>query len=400
MNQRGKLTVVGLGMLGIMLSIGRICSFYKSSLARISIGPNRVTPQISVSSGGCGSLYLVAPDGSLWGAGINPEFWDGLATVPRRIGTNSDWQAVAGTPDFLVALKTNGTLWQWGSLVKPHRGQVGTATNWGAISGGMDHVLALRNDGTLWAWGHNDYGQLGMTNTGALSGSAAPVQVGRETNWVSISSGGLQMEDGSCRYLNLALRRDGSLWAWGGYGPRNEIQCEPVQVGGETHWVATGARDGGDKGVKRDGSYWSWGRFTLRPNAHSKSKAWMRCVGGLDHNLVLEKDGSLWGWGTNQFGQVGDGTKKRYDNPKKIGLRTDWVAVGAAYYSSVGLTADGTLWGWGEHFWEPPKMGKAIELLKLSPIGPRLPAKIGLTDKFVTSSAPEPIAIFVPAANK
>jgi len=30
---------------------------------------------------------------------------------------------------------------------------------------GNDHHIALKTDGTLWAWGSNDYGQIGVLNS-------------------------------------------------------------------------------------------------------------------------------------------------------------------------------------------------------------------------------------------
>ena len=46
--------------------------------------------------------------------------------------------------------------------------QVGSANDWAAIApGGGDsyHTLALKRDGTLWAWGFNQFGQLGLGDT-------------------------------------------------------------------------------------------------------------------------------------------------------------------------------------------------------------------------------------------
>jgi alpha-tubulin suppressor-like RCC1 family protein len=45
-----------------------------------------------------------------------------------------------------------------------------------AISMGarLGHALALRRDGTVWAWGYNNAGQLG---DGSTSARLAPVQV-------------------------------------------------------------------------------------------------------------------------------------------------------------------------------------------------------------------------------
>ena len=39
--------------------------------------------------------------------------------------------------------------------------QVGTATSWQSVAAGSYHTVAVRTDGTLWAWGNNLSGQLG-----------------------------------------------------------------------------------------------------------------------------------------------------------------------------------------------------------------------------------------------
>ena len=39
--------------------------------------------------------------------------------------------------------------------------RVGTLTNVVAVAAGAYHSLALRGDGTVWAWGRNNLGQLG-----------------------------------------------------------------------------------------------------------------------------------------------------------------------------------------------------------------------------------------------
>jgi alpha-tubulin suppressor-like RCC1 family protein len=43
-----------------------------------------------------------------------------------------------------------------------------------AAGGPLGHSLALKNDGTVWAWGYNDVGQLGNGNR---TFSTTPVQV-------------------------------------------------------------------------------------------------------------------------------------------------------------------------------------------------------------------------------
>jgi len=71
------------------------------------------------------------------------------------------------------------------------------------VAAGMNHTLALKSDGTLWAWGYNVSGQLG---DGTTTQRNSPVHIGSDNKWVSISAGG---------YHTLALKSDGTLWAWG-----------------------------------------------------------------------------------------------------------------------------------------------------------------------------------------
>lgn len=53
-------------------------------------------------------------------------------------------------------------------------GEVGTSTNWAHLAAASKYTLAIRSDGTLWAWGRNLYGNLGIGNT---TDQYDPVQV-------------------------------------------------------------------------------------------------------------------------------------------------------------------------------------------------------------------------------
>lgn len=73
---------------------------------------------------------------------------------------------------------------------------------WSAVSAGASHTLALKTDGTLWAWGMNNDGQLGI---GTWRQWTTPVQVGSGKEWVFISAGG---------YHTMGLKKDKTLWCW------------------------------------------------------------------------------------------------------------------------------------------------------------------------------------------
>ncbi len=102
-----------------------------------------------------------------------------------QIGTDNNWKAVAAGITYGVALKTDGSLWSWGSNYFGQLGdgtqtdrnspaQVGNARNWVSVFGEYTNTFAKKADGTLWAWGNNDNGQLGI---GSTTNSLVPILV-------------------------------------------------------------------------------------------------------------------------------------------------------------------------------------------------------------------------------
>jgi alpha-tubulin suppressor-like RCC1 family protein len=101
--------------------------------------------------------------------------------------------------------------------------QIGTDTTWEEIDAGWSFSLALKKDGSLWAWGNNTRGQLG---TGDTENRFFPVQVESGTTWATMTAGG---------YHTLAIKTDGTLQAWGnnrygqiGIGP--SWQTVPIYI--------------------------------------------------------------------------------------------------------------------------------------------------------------------------
>src|SRR5436305_6496559 len=132
------------------------------------------------------------------------------------------WGGARGT----IILKSDGTVWTWGSDAFGKLGintptgrslvpvEVHGATNIDylhsviAIMGGETHNMALKHDGTLWSWGYNFVGELG---DGTTNDAATPVQVGLNSVPPLMNVTKL----GGRTYFSLAVKSDGTIWGWG-----------------------------------------------------------------------------------------------------------------------------------------------------------------------------------------
>ena len=221
----------------------------------------------------------IKTDGTLWTWGFNDYGQLGDNTIITRStpvttfagGTN--WKQVFCGGQHTAAIKTDGTLWIWGDN---YYGQLGIningyasviytpvttfagGTNWKQVAGGSSRTLAIKTDGTLWGWGSNTLGRLG-DNT-EIDRLTPVTTFAGGTNWKQVSCGG---------YHTAAIKTDGTLWTWGrndfftGQLGVNDLinRSTPVTTfAGGTNWKQVSC--GGDRtaAVKTDGTLWGWGR--------------------------------------------------------------------------------------------------------------------------------------------
>ncbi|MBM4165303.1 MAG: RCC1 repeat-containing protein, partial [Lentisphaerae bacterium] len=168
------------------------------------------------------------------------------------------------------------------------------------------YSLALKSDGTVWAWGDNTYGQLG---DGTTTRRLTPTKVSGLSGVSAIVAG---------HYSAMALKTDGTVWAWG------------YNVSGQLGDGTTTSRSAPVQVKLSDGS------------------ALTNVVGigaGSGHAVARTSDGSVWAWGNNGYGQLGITDPNIY--PEEVTGLTGVTNVAAGSSHTVALKSDGSVWAWG-----------------------------------------------------
>jgi alpha-tubulin suppressor-like RCC1 family protein len=135
---------------------------------------------------------------------------------------------------------------------------IGGFTDWVTISSGLRHTTGIRANGTAWSWGWNQYGNLGNNTSTTLSMSSPVSVIGGFTDWIQVSNG---------QYHSAALRADGSAWCWGranfgalGNGVAGIVhRSSPVSVLGGFTWTNISASAYHTLAVRSNGTAWAWG---------------------------------------------------------------------------------------------------------------------------------------------
>ena len=329
--------------------------------AQVSQGSGR---QLDFSTNEIAQFAAIKTDGTLWTWGPNNsgQLGDGTTTNRSSPGTTAgggtDWKQVAigggGGSAFVgstLAVKTDGTLWSWGANGNGQlgtgnttsRGSPGTTagggTNWKQAACGYGVSAAVKTDGTLWTWGSSASGGVGAGN---LARSSPGTIAGGGTNWKQVS---ISARGGAAA---AAVKTDGTLWTWGnnqngslGTGNTTDRSSPGTTVGGGTTWkqVSQGILAGA---VKTDGTLWMWGRNDNGGvgdgTTSERSSPVTTAVGGTNWKQVscaafgaaaVKTDGTIWTWGVNTSGQLGNGTTTSSRSPitPTIGAQTKWKSV-------------------------------------------------------------------------
>ncbi|MFC1742756.1 RCC1 domain-containing protein [Candidatus Riflebacteria bacterium] len=329
----------------------------------IKAATGALTDTIDTAAGYYHSLALKS-DGTVWGWGDNNQYAQlgggytmsgGYAEdqkLPVQVGVGESGDVMRGS--IRARIMTDPAI-----------------TDVTAIAAGYYHSLALKSDGTVWSWGFNNYGQTGTTGSGYYR--FFPSQISGISGLKAITAG---------KYHSLALKSDGTVWAWGynNYGQLGDgtyvNRNSPVQVGvqGEippssikagtsalTEITAIAAGEYHSLALKADGTVWSWG------NGNYGQLGWLYCGSspskqntpalvtnlsdvssiacGNNHSLAQKSDGTVWGWGYNGYGQIeeewtGSGGKYSNENTAVQIQVSNVVAMNGGYGVTVFLLSD------------------------------------------------------------
>jgi len=348
----------------------------------------RVTAEVEVAirfvqiSGGEFHSAALDRSGDVWGWGGGGYVGDG--TFDRRsvpvpvcaagsgptctqlnLGTNG--RLIAGR-DHVLARDGLGGVWAWGyngdgrlgdGTTEPFRtspvrvcvsGSGSTCDPLdlgpdGSVSAAFDHSVAVASDGRVWAWGANSTGQLGDGTTVELRSNPVPVcATGSETDCEQLNLGPRGQVSAAAR-RTLAVDSDGRVWAWGGnlgggLGDGTTVnQPNPVAV------CAAGSGADCEQLSLGTGGSLSAGGDVFTDAIHA---------------VAVDGDGRVWAWGSNDRGQLGDGTTTDRPTPVPVCARGTGRSctqlnlgrdgsVSAGKLHVVAVDGLGRAWSWGEN---------------------------------------------------
>jgi alpha-tubulin suppressor-like RCC1 family protein len=263
-----------------------------------------------------------------WGRGNQGELGNGSFTsrsrpvkvhLPKGVKVTS---ARAGF-EFAIALTSTGKVLTWGNGAAGELGN-GRRANHDlpvsvplprdvkitAVTAGADFAAALTSTGRVLTWGDNFVGELG---NGKQASTASPgyAKLPRGTKIKAIAAGTDRV---------FAITSAGSLLAWGG----NNF----------------GSLGIGASGIRRT---------PVRVHLPRGLKV-VSASAGLQHSLALTTTGKVLAWGSNQGGQLGDGTLTQRTVPVFVHLPklAHIVAIAAGRYHSLALTRGGKILAWGD----------------------------------------------------
>jgi alpha-tubulin suppressor-like RCC1 family protein len=367
---------------------------------------------VAVTTAATGDQFAACGGNAYGQLGLGYSFY---RPSPEQVGTIGGWAQVDASLSHAAGVRDDHSLWTWGYDIDGGLGgsgginapaRVGYDADWASVSCGAytdsNYTMAIKTGGTLWAFGDNDAGQLGL---GDRQERLVPTQVGADADWAVVAASDGVGSHGRTDDLHpdytlddhtLAIRTDGSLWAWGAndhgqLGVGGGDRLSPTRVDMATDWADVACGDDYSAGLKTDGTLWVWGRNQfgqlgtidlVGKNVPTQVMAGdtftaFACGAGRDgsHMLAVKSDGTLWGWGSNGTGELARGSAypALILPPTQLVAGTGWKSVACgSYYGdnfSLATKTTGEIWAWGGNYRGQLGNGDFVTVLDW-PLGP------------------------------
>ncbi len=264
--------------------------------------------------------------GNQFGTVTSPEAT--LNVIPLRIATQPQGTSTFRGDNVSLSVSVDGQgpfNYQW-------------ALNGQELVGATSSSLLLSNAQPFQS---GDYSVSIQNSVGSITSSVANVLISEVAEWgdPSVASAYLPpttltntIAVAASEYRNLALKKDGTVAAWGGdtYGPVDP----PV---GLTNVIAVADSMTESLALLSDGTVVGWGRNSTPPDDLTNVVA---IAAGIDFSMALKADGTVAAWGMDTEGST--------EVPPNL---SNVVSIAACSYAALALKQDGHVvaWGWGYH---------------------------------------------------
>ena len=204
-----------------------------------------------------------------------------------------------------------------------------------AVTAGYAHACSVLESGGMKCWGLNDYGQVGSGES--YSGQVDVVNL---QNVVAAAAGA---------FHTCARLADGGVKCWGSNSSGqlgNGYQEAPAGATG-----VSGFSSALPTPTPISPTPTTTPIPTSRPQPQEPLKPAIAVSAGTDHTCAITEDGEAYCWGANQYGQLGDGSRRNHNTPVKVNGLPPASAISIGYTYTCALVEGGSVYCWGDNLY-------------------------------------------------